>query len=147
MFGLFDPASLKVNDAVASIDFLGISDGVAETIEIRTPEHARRIAAAVRSQAQFGVTSLEGPMERVTGAMRFREGSLDEGVLKTSEGKVIPFKLGFTCAEGDLPIGGMTIAQGVMFDGALVIQRVAIEPPAPDLEIELLGRDTPSAVH
>lgn len=149
MFGLYDPKSLQMTDAAATIDFLSIDTGEAETIEIRDAAHARSVAAALRSQSEYGVTSKAGPMERLTGAMRFRENSRDEGVLRTTEGKIVPFVLGFTTKEEDLPIGGMTIAQGVMFDGALVIQRIAIEPPAPDLEVEaeLSGRDTPSAVH
>jgi len=137
MFGFFNPESLSIADRGATIDFINISDGQSETVKINSPQHAIRISGALRDQAERGITSIEGPMSKVQGQMRFREHSIDEGVMVTDDGRKLPFKLGFSLtADHDFPIGGMTIAQGVTHDGAFIIQRLAVQPPAPSLDVE-----------
>lgn len=132
MFGYYDPESLARHEGRQVMNFINASDLDDVTrIVIDTREKAQEVIVALGEQKQHFIAWLGGGLERVSGSLRISEKHLDEGVMATGDGRMVPIKMDFTPTKGQLPLFSLCVATGVREDGALRVAKMIMQPIGP----------------
>lgn len=130
MFGLYNPKSLKIDGAVAAIDFIDVASAEVTKVEITTADEARTLREALDTQKARGITTRNGAIEDFRGTISFNPKVPGEAILHPDGdenfGNFIPVKLGFEVEGGDLPANGYAMGQATMVDGAMVVYQIAV---------------------
>lgn len=126
-FIIYDPKSLAVTGAKATIEYWSGDSNTASTLHINTQDDAKKLMAKLEEQAKFGMTTADADqkMIKVSGVYNLTNEKDGSGIILSETDGMKFFKFSFDVSTLGLPKAGAIKCEGVMADEVLIISRAS----------------------